>query len=119
MSKTTVIVGSVTIFFTSLTVLTMIFPALFSSTFGKYSENLNPTEIGVYAIPVLLTNMALLIFGFFYYRKKLPPSLISGINAVRSFEITKKTSLIVLIVIFVIYIGLSTPELFLDESLQC
>ena len=118
MSKSTVIVGSVTIFFTSLTILTMIFPALFSSTFGRYSENLNPTEIGVYAIPVLLTNAALLIFGFFYYRNKLSPSLISGINAVRSFEITKKTSWIVLIVIFVIYIGLSTPELFLDESLQ-
>ena len=96
----------------------MIFPALFSSTFGRYSENLNPTEIGVYAIPVLLTNTVLLIFGFFYYRNKLSPSLISGINAVRSFEITKKTSWIVLIVIFVIYIGLSTPELFLDESLQ-
>jgi len=98
--------------------LTMIFPALFSSTFGIYSENLNPMEIGIYAIPVLLTNIVLLIFGFYYYKNKLSPSLISGINAVRSFEITKKTSFIVLIVIFAIYIGLSTPELFLDESLQ-
>jgi len=96
----------------------MIFPALFSSTFGIYSENLNPMEIGIYAIPVLLTNIVLLIFGFYYYKNKLSPSLISGINAVRSFEITKKTSFIVLIVIFAIYIGLSTPELFLDESLQ-
>jgi|TARA_B110000438_G_scaffold95559_1_gene94825 hypothetical protein len=118
MSKTTIIIGPVTIFFTSLTVLTMIFPALFSSTFGIYSENLNPMEIGIYAIPVLLTNIVLLIFGFYYYKNKLSPSLISGINAVRSFEITKKTSFIVLIVIFAIYIGLSTPELFLDESLQ-
>ena len=118
MSKTTIIIGPVTIFFTSLTVLTMIFPALFSSTFGIYSENLNPMEIGIYAIPVLLSNIVLLIFGFYYYKNKLSPSLISGINAVRSFEITKKTSLIVLIVIFAIYIGLSTPELFLDESLQ-
>ncbi len=109
MSKTKIIVGSVTIFFTSLTVMTMIFPALFSSIFGKYSENLNPTEIGVYAIPVILTNIVILIFGFFYYKNKLSPSLISGINAVRSFEINKKTSLIVLIIIFVIYIGLSTP----------
>ena len=118
MSKTTVIVGSASIFFTSLTVLTMIFPALFSSIFGRYSENLNPIEIGVYAIPVLLINTTLLIFGFFYYRNKLSPSLISAINAIRSFEISKKISLVVLIIIFGIYIGLSTPELFLDESLQ-
>ena len=95
MSKTTIIIGPVTIFFFSFTVLTMIFPALFSSTFGIYSENLNPMEIGIYAIPVLLTNIVLLIFGFYYYKNKLSPSLISGINAVRSFEITKKTSFIV------------------------
>ena len=116
MSKIPILVGIVTIFFTLLVTISLIFPALFSSAFGKFSNNLLPYEVGILAFPVILSNIALLSFGFLYYRKKLPDSINNSIDRIRTFEISKKTSLVILLIIFSIYIGASTPELFFNES---
>ncbi len=118
MSKISSLIGIATIFFVSLTVLTIIFPSLFSSIFGKFSTNLIPYELGILGVPVILSNLALLIFGITYYKKKLPSSISNSINRIRTFEIPKKPTLIILLIIFGIYIGTSIPELFLDESQQ-
>jgi len=116
MSKISSLIGIVTIFFVSLTIITIIFPSLFSSTFGKFSTSLIPYEIGILGIPVILSNLIFFIFGITYYKKKLPSSISNSINRIRMFEIPKKPTMIILLIIFGIYIGTSTPELFLDES---
>ena len=118
MPKISNLIGIFTIFFISLTTLSIIFPSLFSSTFGKFSTELIPYEIGIYAIPVILSNLAFFTFGFMYYTKKLPSSISDSINRIRIFEISKKPTLIILLIIFSVYIGISTPELSLDESQQ-
>jgi hypothetical protein len=118
MSKISSLIGITTIFFVSLTILTIIFPSLFSSIFGKFSTNLIPYELGILGVPVILSNLALLIFGITYYKKKLPSSISNSINRIRTFEIPKKPTMLILLIIFGIYIGVSTPELFLDESQQ-
>ena len=118
MSKISSLIGITTIFFVSLTILTIIFPSLFSSIFGKFSTNLIPFELGILGVPVILSNLALLIFGITYYKKKLPSSISNSINRIRAFEIPKKPTLVILLIIFGIYVGASTPELFLDESKQ-
>ena len=118
MPKISNLIGIFTIFFISLTTLSIIFPSLFSSTFGKFSTELIPYEIGIYAIPVILSNLALFTFGLMYYKKKLPSSISDSINRIRIFEISKKPTLIILLIIFSVYIGISTPELSLDESQQ-
>ncbi|MDA0757004.1 MAG: hypothetical protein O2864_06860 [Crenarchaeota archaeon] len=118
MSKISNLIGIVTIFFVSLTIISIIFPSLFSSIFGKFSTNLIPYEIGIMAIPVILSNLALFAFGIFYYKKKLPSQISDCINRIRIYEISKKPTLIILLIIFSVYIGFSTPELFLDESQQ-
>ena len=118
MSKISNLIGIVTIFFVFLTVLSITFPSLFSSMFGKFSTNLIPYEIGILGLPVILSNLALLTFGILYYKKKLPSSISNSINRIRIFEISKKPTLIILLIIFSVYIGISTPELFLDESQQ-
>ncbi len=118
MSKISSLIGIVTIFFVSLAILTIIFPSLFSSIFGKFSNNLIPYELGIFGVPVILSNLAFLIFGITYYKKKLPSSISNPSNRIRTFEIPKKPTLIILLIIFGIYIGVSTPELFLDESQQ-
>ena len=118
MSKISSLIGIVTIFFVSLTIITIIFPSLFSSTFGKFSTSLIPYEIGILGIPVILSNLIFFIFGITYYKKKLPSSISNSINRIRMFEIPKKPTMIILLIIFGIYIGASTPELFLDESQQ-
>tara|TARA_B100000029_G_C17550686_1_gene950010 strand:+ start:20 stop:1222 length:1203 start_codon:yes stop_codon:yes gene_type:complete len=118
MNKISQLVGIVTIFFASITIITIIFPALFSSLFGKNTENLLTYEIGIFAIPVIISNIILLSFGFMYYKKKFSPKINELIERIRVFEIPSKPNLIILLIIFSIYIGFSAPELLLDESQQ-
>ena len=97
----------------------IVFPALFSSLVGSYSDTINnPFEFGHQALILIISNIIILGFGFAYYKQKLPIQLQNIIERVRSFEISKKTTIIVFIIIMGIYIGLSAPELFLDEALQ-
>ena len=118
MSKISSLIGIVTIFFVSLTVTSIIFPSLFSSIFGKFSNNLIPYEVGILGVPVILSNLGLLIFGVIYYKKKFPSSILNSIDKIRTFEIPKKPTLIILLIIFSVYVGVSSPELLLDESKQ-
>ena len=97
----------------------IVFPALFSSLVGSYSDTINnPFEFGHQAFILIISNVIILGFGFAYYKQKLPIQLQNIIERVRSFEISKKTTIIVFFIIMGIYIGLSAPELFLDEALQ-
>ena len=97
----------------------IIFPALFSSLAGSYTDTINnPFEFGHQAFILIISNVIILGFGFAYYKQKLPTQLQNIIERARSFEISKKTTIIVFFIIMGIYIGLSAPELFLDEALQ-
>ena len=101
-----------------LTLIPIVFPALFSSFFGMFTENLDPFELGYQSAILIVSNILILGFGAAYYKKKIPSSVYDVIEKIRTFEITKRVSIISLAVILVVYVGLSTPELFLDESLQ-
>ena len=101
-----------------LTLTTVIFPALFSSLFGLYSENLNGFELGYHSIFLIVSNVIIFGFGIAYYKKKIPSLVSDGIEKIRTFEIPKKVAIISLAVILAVYIGLSTPELFIDEATQ-
>ena len=101
-----------------LTLIPLIFPALFSSFFGRFAENLNPFEIGYQSVFFIVSNFLIFGFGVAYYKKKIPSLLYDVVEKIRTFEISKRVSIISLAVILVVYIGLSTPELFIDESSQ-
>ena len=97
----------------------IVFPALFSFTVGDYTDGItNPYELGHQAGILITSNVLIIGFGFAYYKKKLPNQLLNIIERVRLFEISKKNTLIIFIIIMGIYIGFSTPELFLDEKIQ-
>ena len=97
----------------------IVFPALFSSLVGSYSDTINnPFEFGHQAFILIISNVIILGFGFAYYKQRFPIQLQNIIEKARSFEISKKTTIIVFFIIMGIYIGLSAPELFLDEALQ-
>ena len=116
MSKISSLIGIVTIFFVSIGVISLVFPSLFSSVFGKFSTNLLPYEIGILGVPVILSNLVLLSFGILYYKKKLPSTISNSIDRIRIFEIPKKPTLIILLIIFSVYIGFSSQELSLNEA---
>lgn len=112
------------IFIATLTIIFLIytpiiFPALFSSLVGNHSNEINiPFEFGHQASILIISNIIIIIFGFTYYKKKLPNQLENIIEKIRCFEISKKTTLIIFIIIMSVYIGFSIPELLLDESIQ-
>ena len=55
-----------------LTLTPVIFPALFSSFFGMFTENLNPFELGYQSIFLIVSNVVIFGFGIAYYKKKIP-----------------------------------------------
>jgi len=99
-----------------LTLTPVIFPALFSSVFGMYAENLDAFELGYQAIFLIVSNVVIFGFGIAYYKKKIPSLVQDAVEKIRTFEIPKRVAIISLAVILCVYIGLAAPELSLDES---
>ena len=99
-----------------LTITPIIFPALFSSFFGMFTENLNPFELGHQSIFLIVSNVVIFGFGIAYYKKKIPSLVHDAVEKIRTFEISKKVAVISLAIILGVYVGLSTPELFLNEG---
>ena len=96
----------------------IIFPGFLLVAFSSYPTNLEPFESSVWLVPIVSSNSILLIIGFAYYRKKLPLQIHKGIEFILNFEISKKTALLAGMIILVIYIGFSLPELAIDEGTQ-
>ena len=114
---------SYAVFFCTITtvlliLIAMIFPALFSSYFGLYTENLEPLEFGHQAIFIITSNMIIFGLGITYYKKKIPSALNNAIEKVRTFELSKRVTIVSLFVIIGIYVAFTIPELFIDESTQ-
>ena len=99
-----------------LTLTPVIFPALFSSYFGMFTENLDPFELGHLAIFLIVSNVVIFGFGIAYYKKKIPSLVQDIVEKIRTFEIPKRVAMISLAVILCVYIGLSAPELSIDEG---
>ena len=118
-NRTVIPIFLATIIIIFLLYTSIVFPALFSSIVGSYSDTINnPFEFGHQASILIISNIIILGFGFAYYKKKLPSQLQDIIERIRSFEISKKNTFVIFIIIMGIYIGISSPELFLNEKLQ-
>ena len=101
-----------------VSIISVIFPALIISQTYEFPLDLNPFEISPWILPIFFSAIFFIIFGFLHYKKKLPFALSNAINQIINFEISKRISIILGISILSIYIGLSVPELFIDESEQ-
>ena len=99
-----------------LTLTPVIFPALYSSVFGMFTENLNGFELGYQAIFLIVSNVVIFGFGIVYYKKKIPSLVQDAVEKIRTFEIPKRVAIISLAVILCVYIGLAAPELSLNEG---
>ena len=101
-----------------LVLIPLIFPALFSYHFGMFAENLNPFELGYLTSFLIISNVIIFGFGIIYYKKKIPSFLYDTFEKIRTFEISKRISLIALVAILAIYIGFTLPELAIDDVTQ-
>ena len=112
---------SYTVFFPTLVIVLLtltpvIFPALFSSYFGMFTENLVPFEFGYQSTFLIVSNIVIFSFGIAYYKKKIPSPVHDVIEKIRTFEISKRVAVVSLAVMLAVYVGLSAPDLFLDEG---
>ena len=114
--KVSYVVFFCTLIVVLLTLTPLIFPALFSSLFGMFTENLNPFELGYQSIFLIVSNVVIFGFGIAYYKKRIPSLVQDVVEKIRTFEIPKRVAIISLAIILGVYIGLSTPELFLYEG---
>tara|TARA_Y100000590_G_scaffold421651_2_gene525582 strand:+ start:20593 stop:21798 length:1206 start_codon:yes stop_codon:yes gene_type:complete len=102
----------------SLSLLSVIFPGLILSHFGDIvSDKYDAFELGNNATLLIISNLILIPVGFLY-KKNIVAVFSLYINKVRTFEITKKQSLIVGILILTIYIVIVSPELTINEITQ-
>ena len=101
-----------------ISLLSVLFPALILSEFGNIvSDNYDKFEFGNNAILLILSNVILLSLGYFYKKNKIE-NFSLFVNKIRSFDISKKQSLIVGIIIIVVYTVITVPELYIDEATQ-
>jgi len=118
-SKTvTIIVYAFALAIAILSTLSVIFPALFGYLVLELETEIDPFELGIWAIPVITANLVVFIFGFLYYKKVLPNFVRNGLQFLVNFDISAKITVITLVAILGIYIGFTVEELFLNEQDQ-
>ena len=101
-----------------ISLLSVIFPALILTEFGKIATDLyDKFEIGNNAFLLILGNVIILSLGYLYKKNKIV-KFSSFVNKIRDFDISKKQSLIIGIIILAVYAAIVSPELALDEAMQ-
>ena len=101
-----------------ISLLSVIFPALILTEFGNISSDYyDKFEIGNNAILLILSNVIILAIGYIYKKNKLA-NFSSFVNKIRGFDISKKQSLIIGIIIITVYTVITIPELSIDEATQ-
>jgi len=79
-------------------------------------SSLDKFELGPFAIPIIITNVALLAIGIAYWKKNLPEIFVRKIRFIFNFEISKKIAIVAIIILIGIYISLSAQELFITTE---
>ena len=96
---------------------TVVFPALVLRTMGGLEDYIgtNPFEVGVWAYPVLITNV--IVFGLvvLYWKNKIPQKIKNSLEFIFNFEVSKEITILTIIVILGFYILFTVPELFVEE----
>tara|TARA_Y100000817_G_scaffold121127_1_gene94865 strand:+ start:1584 stop:2798 length:1215 start_codon:yes stop_codon:yes gene_type:complete len=116
-SRTLPIVFICTISVVIFSLVSIIFPALIISVIDPLTD-LNSFELGAFAIPFLVISIIIFSIGILYKQNKLSKNIKNRINFILDFEISKKNTIIIAIIILSIYIGFTVPELLIDESKQ-
>jgi len=104
-----------------INVFLLVFPAFIVTLVGTES-GIDPFTRGEWAVPIIITNFIILDFGVLYYTNKLPKKFHSiiknSINFVLDFEVSKKVTIIVIVVLLGSYIALTVDELGISERAQ-
>jgi hypothetical protein len=114
-----------TLFVVLISLVSFVFPALLISEMGsgntieetgvKGTYKINPYELGHWAVPLFVVNIIVFTMFVLYRWNKLPDSIKHGLKSLFSFEISKKTAVVIILIIMTGYIAFSSMELTEDE----
>jgi len=120
-SKSSMLSYAVFAFSVSIVLLccvSVIFPALIQSVtsefkeFPFYTSQVDPFEMGAFAIPFVIINGIVLLIGIIYYKKHYL------LNRLFDFDASKKITTITVIIILTSYIIASVPEFEKNEEFE-
>lgn len=96
--------------------LSLIFPALLIEiTNNINSRDVNLFEFGKLAMPIIASNLTFIGFYFLYKKNKLSQKITKSFNFIFNKDVSKKTTLIIILILFSIYIIFTIDELNKEE----
>jgi len=115
-----------TLFVVLISMIAFVFPALLISEMGSGNEiektgleglyKINPYELGYWVVPLFVSNIIVFTVFALYYCNKLPDSIRHALESLFSFEISKKTAVVIFLIILAGYVAFSSVELTEDET---
>ena len=100
-----------------LSVVSIIFPALIISGIGV-SEFLEPFEMSVLGIPLIVINIIIISIVILHFKNLLPQIFKNKVQRILSFDLSQNYSLVFLLIILGIYVAASANELLIYEAEQ-
>ena len=118
------------VFLTTLTIaiistISVVFPALILSDsqtiqdfkdLGINQKSPESFETGIWAIPLIVTNVIVFAMYFLYIKERLPKILMKILNKIYKIKISKKVSFVIIGILISVYIIGSAEELTSEES---
>ena len=115
-----------TLFVVLISLISFVFPAFLISEMGSGNEieetgvkgtyKIDPFEVGHWAAPLLVVNIIVFTIFALYHWNKLPDSVKHGLESLFSFEISKKSAVVIILIIMTVYVIFSSIELTQDET---
>jgi len=98
----------------SITLVSVVFPALILRTLGGFEDYLgvNPFEFGAWALPFFIANGIILVLGILHIKKMLPKEITKSIRFILNFEISSQLALFVIVILIGVFITLSVGQFF-------
>ena len=100
-----------------ITLTSVVFPAFVMGSMGgiKFPVKINIFETGIWAYPLLATNIILLATGILYFKNKLPQPITRSIRFILNFEVSAKIAFVVIAILLAIYITFNISELWIKD----
>ena len=110
-----------------INLISVVLPALIASGDSTIAElqdlgipllPVDPFVIGVWAYPLIATNVIVLGLTILYFKKRLPFFLTNSINFIFNFEVSRKFAFLTILAVLAIYVVSSAGELTVEEHWQ-
>jgi magnesium-transporting ATPase (P-type) len=108
-----------------ISLVSVVFPALIASSDSTISElqelgielgEVDPFSIGFWALALVAANIVVFGIAILYFKNKLPSYISKSIEFIFNFEVSKKITFLIIVLLLAIYVASSAGDLFIEEE---